>query len=105
MALELRNFYRETDRKLIELNQVIRAMLTTLPYPLFILDQRDLITRMNPAAEKLMVHFETGGELPKTLRRQVKEASITCPDYRFADLNQPLPFRLAYHEIYFFPPL
>ncbi len=57
MALELRNFYRETDRKLIELNQVIRAMLTTLPYPLFILDQQGLITRMNPAAEKLMVHF------------------------------------------------
>ena len=33
MAEELRNFYRETDRKFIELNQVIRAMMTTLPYP------------------------------------------------------------------------
>lgn len=103
MALELRNFYRETDRKLIELNQVIRAMLTTLPYPLFILDQRDLITRMNPAAEKLMVHFQTGGELPQTLKRQVKEASVTGPDYRLDDLKQALRFRIGEQEIYFLP--
>ena len=103
MALELRNFYRETDRKLIELNQVIRAMLTTLPYPLFILDQRDLITRMNPAAEKLMVHFKSGGELPETLRRHVKEASITGPDYRLDDLKQALRFRVDEQEIYFLP--
>ena len=103
MALELRNFYRETDRKLIELNQVIRAMLTTLPYPLFILDQRDLITRMNPAAEKLMVHFKSGGELPETLRRHVKEASITGPDYRLDDLKQALRFRIDEREIYFLP--
>jgi two-component system, NtrC family, sensor histidine kinase KinB len=103
MALELRNFYRETDRKLIELNQVIRAMLTTLPYPLFILDQRDLITRMNPAAEKLMVHFQSRGELPPTLRRQVTEAAVTGPDYRLDDLKQALRFRIDEEEIYFLP--
>jgi len=103
MALELRNFYRETDRKLIELNQVIRAMLTTLPYPLFILDQQDLITRMNPAAEKLMVHFKSGGELPETLKGHVKEASITGPDYRLDDLKQALRFRIDEQEIYFLP--
>jgi len=103
MALELRNFYRETDRKLIELNQVIRAMLTTLPYPLFILDQQGLITRMNPAAEKLMVHFKSGGELPETLRSHVKEASITGPDYRLDDLKQALRFRIDEQEIYFLP--
>src|SRR5258708_13584178 len=103
MALELRNFYRETDRKLIELNQVIRAMLTTLPYPLFILDQQDLITRMNPAAEKLMVHFKSAGELPQTLKGHVKEASITCPDYLLDDLKQALPFLFRDHQLYFFP--
>ena len=103
MALELRNFYRETDRKLIELNQVIRAMLTTLPYPLFILDQRDLITRMNPAAEKLMVHFQSGGELPPALKRQVTEAAVTGPDYRLDDLKQALRFRVDEEEIYFLP--
>jgi len=103
MALELRNFRRETDRKLIELNQVIRAMLTTLPYPLFILDQRDLITRMNPAAEKLMIHFRSGDELPPMLKRHVKEASITGPDYRLDDLKQALRFRIDEEEIYFLP--
>jgi two-component system, NtrC family, sensor histidine kinase KinB len=103
MALELRNFRRETDRKLIELNQVIRAMLTTLPYPLFILDQRDLITRMNPAAEKLMIHFQSGDELPVPLKRHVKEASSTGPDYRLDDLKQALRFRIDEEEIYFLP--
>jgi two-component system, NtrC family, sensor histidine kinase KinB len=103
MAVELRNFYRETDRKLIELNQVIRAMLTTLPYPLFILDQRNLITRMNPAAERLMSRFQTGGELPPTLKRHVAEASATGPDYRLDDLKQALRFHLDEQEIYFLP--
>jgi NtrC-family two-component system sensor histidine kinase KinB len=103
MALELRNFYRETDRKLIELNQVIRAMLTTLPYPLFILDQRNLITRMNPAAEKLMVRFHSAGELPPTLKSHVTEASVTGPDYRLDDLKQALRFRIDDQDIYFLP--
>src|ERR1700744_2341304 len=49
MAEELRSFYRETARKFIELNQVIRAMMTTLPYPLFILGEHDEVSRMNPA--------------------------------------------------------
>jgi two-component system, NtrC family, sensor histidine kinase KinB len=103
MAVELRNFYRETDRKLIELNQVIRAMLTTLPYPLFILDQRNFITRMNPAAERLMSRFQCGGELPPTLKRHVAEASATGPDYRLDDLKQALRFHTDEQEIYFLP--
>jgi NtrC-family two-component system sensor histidine kinase KinB len=103
MAVELRNFNRETDRKLIELNQVIRAMLTTLPYPLFFLDQRNFITRMNPAAEKLMTRFQTGGELPPTLKRHVAEASATGPDYRLDDLKQALRFHIDEQEIYFLP--
>ncbi len=103
MALELRNFYRETDRKLIELNQVIRAMLTTLPYPLFILDPRNQVTRMNPAAEKLMARFQSAGELPPTLKRHVTEASVTGPDYRLDDLRQAIRFQIDDQEIYFLP--
>ena len=61
MAEELRNFYRETDRKFIELNQVIRAMMTTLPYPLFILGEHDEVSRMNPAAERLTDSLRTKG--------------------------------------------
>src|SRR5260370_29517831 len=60
MAQELRSFYRETDRKLIDLNQVIPALLTTLPDPLSILDEHDRISRLNPAAETLMANLGTG---------------------------------------------
>jgi NtrC-family two-component system sensor histidine kinase KinB len=103
MALELRNFYRETDRKLIELNQIIRAMLTTLPYPLFILGGRDEISRMNPAAEKLMASLGSHERLPVQIQKHVAQASITGPDYRLDDLKQALLFRIDEQEIYFLP--
>src|ERR1700730_5653715 len=103
VALELRNFYRETDRKLIELNQIIRAMLTTLPYPLFILGGRDEISRMNPAAEKLMASLGSHERLPVQIQKHVAQASITGPDYRLDDLKQALLFRIDEQEIYFLP--
>jgi signal transduction histidine kinase len=103
MALELRNFYRETDRKLIELNQIIRAMLTTLPYPLFILGEHDEISRMNPAAEKLMASLGSRERLPVQIQKHLARASITGPDYRLDDLKQALLFRIDDQEIYFLP--
>jgi signal transduction histidine kinase len=103
MAEELRNFYRETDRKFIELNQVIRAMMTTLPYPLFILDDHDTVTRTNPAAEKLMDSLHSGGLLPEQITKHLAEASMTGPDYRLDDLKQALLFRVNEQEVFFLP--
>src|SRR6516165_4486909 len=103
MAQELRNFYRETDRKFIELNQVIRAMMTTLPYPLFIVDEADKITRINPAAEKLMASLRAKDRLPGQIQKHLARASVTGPDYRLDDLKQALLFRIDEQEIYFLP--
>ncbi len=103
MAQELRNFYRETDRKFIELNQIIRAMLTTLPFPLFILDERDRITRTNPAAEKLLNSLHSAGRLPAQIEKHLAQASITGPDYRLDDLRQAMFFRIDDQEVYFLP--
>lgn len=102
MAQELRSFYRETDRKLIELNQVIRALLTTLPYPLFILDEHDRISRMNPAAETLMTNLGVGDDLPQQVKRQLVDARVGT-DYRIDDLKQALLFRINEQEAYFLP--
>jgi two-component system, NtrC family, sensor histidine kinase KinB len=103
MAEELRNFYRETDRKFIELNQVIRAMMTTLPYPIFILGNYDAISRMNPAAERLMDSLRSNGAMPAQIRKHLAEASITGPEYRLDDLKQALLFRIDEQEVYFLP--
>jgi two-component system, NtrC family, sensor histidine kinase KinB len=103
MAEELRNFYRETDRKIIELNQVVRAMMTTLPYPLFILGNSNQMTRSNPAAERLMDSLNMKGELPGQVRRHLEEAVITGADYRLDDLKQALLFRIDEQEFYFLP--
>ena len=103
MAEELRNFYRETDRKFIELNQVIRAMMTTLPYPLFILGDRDEVSRMNPAAERLMDSLHSHGAMPNQIRKHLTDASMTGPDYRLDDLKQALLFRIDEQQLYFLP--
>jgi two-component system, NtrC family, sensor histidine kinase KinB len=103
MAEELRNFYRETDRKFIELNQVIRAMMTTLPYPLFILGERDEVSRMNPAAERLADSLRTKGAMPNQIRKHLAAASVTAPDYRLDDLKQALLFRIDEQEVFFLP--
>ncbi len=103
MAEELRNFYRETDRKFIELNQVIRAMMTTLPYPLFILGDYDEVSRMNPAAERLMDSLRIQGAMPNQIRKHLAEASVTGPDYRLDDLKQALLFRIDEQQLYFLP--
>ena len=103
MAEELRNFYRETDRKFIELNQVIRAMMTTLPYPLFILGARDEVSRMNPAAERLMDSLRSRGAMPNQIRKHLADASVTGPDYRLDDLKQALLFRIDEQQLYFLP--
>jgi NtrC-family two-component system sensor histidine kinase KinB len=103
MAEELRIFYRETDRKFIELNQVIRAMMTTLPYPIFILDDHDSISRVNPAAERLMDSLRSRGSMPEQIRKHLADASITGPDYRLDDLKQALLFRIDEQEFYFLP--
>jgi two-component system, NtrC family, sensor histidine kinase KinB len=103
MAEELRNFYRETDRKFIELNQVIRAMMTTLPYPLFILGDHDEVSRMNPAAERLTDSLRTKGAMPNQIRKHLAAASVTGPDYRLDDLKQALLFRIDEQEVFFLP--
>jgi two-component system, NtrC family, sensor histidine kinase KinB len=103
MAQELRSFYRETDRKLIELNQIIRALLTTLPYPLFILDEHDRISRMNPAAEGLMANLGAGTDLPHQVKRRLLDFSRAGTDYRMDDLKQALLFRINEQETYFLP--
>ena len=103
MAEELRNFYRETDRKFIELNQVIRAMMTTLPYPLFILGEHDEVSRMNPAAERLTDSLRTKGAMPHQIRKHLAAASVTGPDYRLDDLKQALLFRIDEQEVFFLP--
>src|ERR1700736_6673175 len=103
MAEELRIFYRETDRKFVELNQVIRAMMTTLPYPIFILGDHDAVSRMNPAAERLADSLHTKGAMPKQIRKHLAAVSETGLDYRLDDLKQALLFRIDEQEVYFLP--
>jgi two-component system, NtrC family, sensor histidine kinase KinB len=103
MAVELRNFYRETDRRFIELNQVIRAILNTLPYPLFILQPGEEIADLNPAAQRLLDALQTGRSLPPQLQRCLAASANTGPSYQLDDLKQALLFRIDEQEFYYLP--
>jgi NtrC-family two-component system sensor histidine kinase KinB len=78
-------------------------MMTTLPYPLFILGNRNQMMRQNPAAERLMDSLNMKGELPGQVRRHLDKAVITGADYRLDDLKQALLFRIDEQEFYFLP--
>ena len=101
MAVELRNFYRETDRRFIELNQVIRAILNTLPYPLFILQPGDEIADLNPAAQRLLDTLQAERSLPPQLQRCL--SANTGPGYQLDDLKQAMLFRIDEQEFYYLP--
>jgi two-component system, NtrC family, sensor histidine kinase KinB len=103
MSQELRTFYLETDRKLIELNQIIRGLLTTLPYPLFILGEADRINRLNPAAERFLDSMNSKGMLPRQIEKYLDQAPNTVPDYRLDDLKQAILCRIDEEEVYFLP--
>jgi signal transduction histidine kinase len=103
MAVELRNFYRETDRRFIELNQVIRAILNTLPYPLFILEPGEEIADLNPAAQRLLDALQSGRSLPPQLQRCLAASANTGPNYQLDDLKQALLFRIDEQEFYYLP--
>jgi two-component system, NtrC family, sensor histidine kinase KinB len=77
--------------------------MTTLPYPIFILGDHDAISRMNPAAERLMGSLHSNGVMPAQIRKHLAQASITGPDYGLDDLKQALLFRIDEHETYFLP--
>jgi signal transduction histidine kinase len=74
-----------------------------LPYPIFILGERDAISRMNPAAERLMDSLQSNGVMPAQIRKHLAQASVTGPDYGSADLKQALLFRIKEQEVYFLP--
>jgi two-component system, NtrC family, sensor histidine kinase KinB len=61
------------------------------------------VSRMNPAAERLMDSMQSGGEMPAQIRKHLTEASVTGPEYRLDDLKQALLFRINEQEVYFLP--
>src|SRR5258708_34389929 len=74
-----------------------------LPYPLFILDEHDRISRLNPAAETLMANLGAGNNLPHQVKRQLVDASRASLDYPIDDLKQAILFRIDEQEAYFLP--
>lgn len=88
MARELQRYIGETDERAISANRICRAILETLPYPVYIVDDRFAVRQTNPRAEALSRALGIPGVLPGEVRRQIDAAVAENRDLVGDDLQR-----------------
>ena len=88
MARELQRYIGETDERAIAANRVCRAILETLPYPVYIVDGSFAVRQINPRAEALSRTLGIPGVLPGEVRRQIDAAVADNRDLVGDDLQR-----------------
>jgi signal transduction histidine kinase/HAMP domain-containing protein len=88
MARELQRYIRETDERAIAANRVCRAILETLPYPIYIVDRDFAVRQANPRAEALSRVLGIAGLLPGEVRRQIDAAAADGQDMVSDDIRR-----------------
>lgn len=88
MAKELQRYISETDDRAVAANRVSRAILETLPYPVYIVDGSFTVRQTNPRAEELSRTLGIPGVLPGEVRRQIDGAVAENRDLVSDDLQR-----------------
>ncbi len=88
MARELQRYIGETDERAMAANRVCRAILETLPYPVYIVDGSFAVRQTNPRAESLSRALGIPGVLPGEIRRQIDSAVADNHDLVGDDLRR-----------------
>jgi NtrC-family two-component system sensor histidine kinase KinB len=88
MARELQRYIGETDERAIAANRICRAILETLPYPVYIVDEHFAVRQTNPRAEALSRALGIPGVLPGEVRRQIDAAVAENRDLVGDDLQR-----------------
>jgi len=111
MARELQRYIGETDERAVTASRMSRAILETLPYPVYIVDGNFTVRQANPRAEALSRALGIPGVLPGEVRRQIDAAAaenhdlvgddirravhLPTPDAAVGDDYLPQIFRMA----------
>jgi len=103
MAAELKHRRSETDEFLVRSNLVNRAILESIPSPVFILDDEGGIIQINPAAEVLTEGLGVSGRLPAKIQRILDECRRKDEHFLPEDPREALLFRINEEEFYFLP--
>jgi NtrC-family two-component system sensor histidine kinase KinB len=88
MARELQRYIGETDERAVAANRICRAILETLPYPVYIVDGGFAVRQTNPRAEALSRALGIPGVLPGEVRRQIDAAVAENRDLVSDDIQR-----------------
>lgn len=103
MAVELKQRRSETDEHLMRSNLVNRAILESIPSPVFILGDDGRVIQINPAAERLAESLGVSGRLPGKIQRILDECRESGEHFLPEDPREALLFRIHEEEFFFLP--
>lgn len=103
MAAELKVRRGESDENLLRANLVNRAILESIPSPVFVLSDDSGIIQINPAAESLTESLGVDGRLPLKIQRILDECRKNSTHFLPEDPREALLFRINEQEFYFLP--
>lgn len=103
MAAELKVRRGESDENLSRANLVNRAILESIPSPVFVLSDDTGIVQINPAAEILTESLGVTGRLPLKIQRILDECRENGNHFLPEDPREALLFRINEQEYYYLP--
>lgn len=103
MAAELKVRRGLTDENLVRANMVNRAILESIPSPVFILSDDNGIVQINPAAETLTESLGVSGRLPLKIQNILDECRTNRAHFLPEDPREALLFRVNEEEFYYLP--
>lgn len=103
MAAELKVSRGENDLSLKRASMVNRAILESIPSPVFVLSDDSGIVQINPAAEHLTEQLGVTGRLPLKIQRILDECREKSAHFLPEDPREALLFRIHEEEFYYLP--
>lgn len=103
MAAELRIRRRESDERLFRKNLVNRALLSSIPSPVYVLDPGLKVVQLNPAAEQINELLGLDTQLPNKVKRLLMDCQKRGDDLLPDDPREAVIFRISDEERYYLP--
>lgn len=103
MAIELKTRRGEADESLMRANMINRAILESIPSPVFVLGDETNIIQLNPAAEELCEKLGVIGRLPVKIQRILTDCQLKQTHFLPEDPRDALLFRIDEQEYFYLP--
>ncbi len=103
MAAELKLRRHEDSEHLMRANLVNRAILESIPSPVFVLGDDSGIVQINPSAERLTEKLGVTGRLPLKIQNILDGCRKTGAHFLPEDPREALLFRIEEQEFFFLP--